>query len=199
MLRRFVLAATCTVPVVVAVDNEYEGFYHFRNWGGNVKVLARMSMPDGSIWDSDLAKDICSKDSVCTCFDSSASVFQSLVEDDGFDGYLAYNTSVVSAALCVFEPGGLYVPDQHYLHCGNDFGNDVSGHIINTYALPPDLIHTTCLSNPKCIGFRVKNDESSGDLFGANGNEGPGWFATHTTATRTGRSDEQTFVADSDN
>jgi hypothetical protein len=53
MLRRFVLAATCTVPVVVAVDNEYEGFYHFRNWGGNVKTVAQISMPDGSIWDID--------------------------------------------------------------------------------------------------------------------------------------------------
>jgi hypothetical protein len=189
MLRRFVLAATCTVPVVVAVDNEYEGFYHFRNWGGSVKTFARMSMPDGSNWDIDLAKDICSKDSVCTNF-NPLGFFQALVEDNDYDGYLAFNTSVASAAFCKFESGGLYVPDQHYLHCGNDFGCDVSGHIINTYALPPDVIHTTCLSNPKCIGFRVKNDESSGDVFGVStviapcsAPEDPGWFATHAIAT----------------
>ncbi len=105
-----------------------------------------------------------------------------LVEDADFDGYLAFNTSVLPAAFCVFESGGLYVPDQHYLHCGNDFGNDVSGHIINTYALPPDGIHTTCLSNPKCIGFRVKNGESSGDLFGVTPDVS-GWFAIHASST----------------
>jgi hypothetical protein len=26
------------------------------------------------------------------------------------------------------------------------------------------VIHTECLENPKCIGFRIKNDRSSGDL-----------------------------------
>jgi hypothetical protein len=180
MLRRFVLAATCTV--VVAVDNEYDGFYHFRNWGGNVKMVAQISMPDGSDWDRDLAKDICSKDSVCTNYNGWTN-FQALVEDDDFDGYLAFNTSVASAAFCVIELGGLYVPDQHYLHCGNDFGYDVGGHIIDTYALPPDVIHTTCLSNPKCIGFRVKNDQSSGDLFGVNTAESNGFFKIHATVT----------------
>ncbi len=174
MLRRLVLAATCTVPVV-AVDNEYEGFYHFRNWGGNVKTVCTMTMPDGSTWDIDLAKDICSKDTVCTNYMGTPK-FQALVEDDDFDGYLAFNSSIVSAAFSLVESGGLYVPDQRYLHCGNDFAVGVGGHIINTYALPPDVIHTTCLSNPKCIGFRVKNDQSSGDLFGVNTVETHGWF-----------------------
>jgi hypothetical protein len=26
------------------------------------------------------------------------------------------------------------------------------------------LIHETCMKNPKCMGFRIKNDESSGDI-----------------------------------
>ena len=70
-------------------------------------------------------------------------------------------TSLVVAAIIQMEK---------WLHCANGL---LATTVINTYALPPDVMHTTCLANPKCtcVGMRLKNDESGGGILGKAG----GW------------------------
>ena len=187
-LRLSFLGALCMTPLAVtAIDNEYDGFYHFHNWDGNVNDIAQLTLPDGGGWESNFAKDICSKDSECTTVGGDnplLNTFRTLSDNSDFDMYLAWNTTTVPSAICAFEDGGAYVPTQHYLHCKNDFGGGgVQGYILNTFALPPDIIHSTCLSNPKCIGFRVKNDQSSGDILGSPSACCEGFFAVSRSNT----------------
>jgi hypothetical protein len=69
------------------------------------------------------------------------------------------------------------MPTVQYLACANDWGSvgEISRCILSTYPLPPDQIHSACMQNPKCIGFRIKNDRSSGDILGQN-IDSPGWL-----------------------
>jgi hypothetical protein len=61
---------------------------------------------------------------------------------------------------------------QKYLKCKNDF----MGRSISHYELPPALIHQARLGNPACAGFRISNDQASGDLMGISSGLGIGLF-----------------------
>ncbi len=92
-------------------------------------------------------------------------------ENAGYDLYLAYNSTVLPGAFCHLENGGLYQPSSVWICCDNDWIDGIAG----TFALPPDLIHSSCLGNPSCVGFRVKNDGTAGDLF-KHATHSPGCF-----------------------
>jgi hypothetical protein len=40
---------------------------------------------------------------------------------------------------------------------------------------PPDTTRSYCLKDPKCVGFRIANDQTAGDILLAILNC-PGWF-----------------------
>jgi hypothetical protein len=176
MARLGCIAALSVVPAVAAIGTDYAGFIHFHQWNGTYYYpnLADIKMPDGSSLNPDLASDICSADSECNSF-GGCEWFRKTNPDADYDMFLAYNATVVPSAVCTIENRGKYHPEQQYLHCADDFGTGMARHIVVTYALPPDLIHSSCLSNPVCIGFRVKNDESSGDIL-RSVDEAEGWF-----------------------
>jgi hypothetical protein len=128
------------------------------------------------------AKDICCPDTQCQSFGGARhTYFRALNSTSEFGIFLGLVGSSHTApdALCSVQGGGGNFPDQKWLSCANDFDNtrgNLSRYILNTYQLPPDQIHTECLQNPKCIGFRIKNDRSSGDLLRRVTADSPGWF-----------------------
>jgi len=60
---------------------------------------------------------------------------------------------------------GLCYPSQSYVGCFCDKCVWDGSGIIATYQLPPFMIHEACLENPKCIGFRVRNDQTACGLW----------------------------------
>mmetsp|Transcript_23917 Transcript_23917/g.50739 ORF Transcript_23917/g.50739 Transcript_23917/m.50739 type:complete len:148 (+) Transcript_23917:279-722(+) len=105
-----------------------------------------------------------------------------MVFDSSTDFYLAVNSSVLMGpAACKVEPSGC-ASDQQWLMCANDMFN-TADQTIGTFALPPDLIHSSCLSNPACIGISVANSGASGSLFQLN-NDAQGWFALPNSFAR---------------
>jgi hypothetical protein len=197
------LLALALAGTAVAVDMEFAGFAHFKNWHGyfagdlqnpqrplgNDHYLFRY--PSGHSPPVGVRKDICSNDPECVgnggggapgeCY-FNTSAFQ----DTTYDTYLGIKdvNGSVPAAFCTVEGGGPNSPAVHYLACANDFNHGADGfaanHILNTFALPPDLIHSTCMENPKCIGFRVANNQSTGDILGGWDLEAPAWFKLTT-------------------
>jgi hypothetical protein len=95
------------------------------------------------------------------------------------------HANTAPAAFCTVESGGGNLPNVNWLACDNDFDFTPGCHdigpdrILNTYSTPPEQIHTACLQNPKCVGFRLRNDASGGDILGKNG-DSPGWFKMST-------------------
>ena len=85
--------------------------------------------------------------------------------------------------MCVFA-----IAATTYEHPGSG-ETDEGFTVIGTFALPPDIIHSTCAKNPQCVGFRVKNDGTHGDLFerAPEGASAPGWFSlpSNRSAPRT--------------
>ena len=163
MAFRLMYTGALSMAAVAAIETDYAGFVHFYKWSGDTTTIAAFTMPDGRPWAPDFAKDICSADTKCQVAGYGGRDFNSLNVDEGHDVFLAYNATIVRSAICTIEQGGTYFPSTEYLSCVNDFPN-LDPYIANTYALPPDVIHTTCLDDPACIGFRVKNDLSSGDI-----------------------------------
>ena len=47
---------------------------------------------------------------------------------------------------------------------------------INTFALPPSLLYSTCVANPACIAFTVRNDGGSGTHYQNKGGLSTGYF-----------------------
>jgi hypothetical protein len=130
--------------------------------------------------------DLCAADPKCTAFDGT--YFSNFDNADGttnttYDMFLGIKGAEkpASAAFCTVEEGHGDYMNQKWLSCDNDFGYapgsvDVAAHLLVTYPAPSDTIHSYCLKNTKCVGFRIKNDQTSGDLFQANGGERHGWF-----------------------
>jgi len=127
---------------------------------------------------TDLAKDFCAADSGCRCIGhsaTSATSFRDYNYNSTQDIYLANSTAGAPGAFCSIVDGGCFYPDQKWLHCGNDYFNDVSN-IIGTLDLPPDVLHSSCKANPNCVGFRVDNSGAKGALL-KKGYQDDGLFA----------------------
>jgi hypothetical protein len=84
------------------------------------------------------------------------------------------------AAFCTVKEGHGDYMNQKWLSCNNDFdcsysAVDISGHHLVTYQTP--LLQSTViplttpqlLQNSKCVGSRIKNDQTSDDLLQATG------------------------------
>lgn len=144
-----------------------------------------------------LLKDMCAFDSNCTAISEKHAFFGSFkdcadqgsfcaVPDDrtlarpptitntSYDMFLGIKGEPKTApsAFCTVESGGGNSPDVKWLRCGYDF--KFGGHpgmepsiIKNHYDSPPQTIYKACLDEPECVGFRLKNDGSGGDLLKA--------------------------------
>jgi len=145
----------------LALDLEFDGFAHFHDWDAQGKVnIGFLTLPSGGTILKGIGRDICSQDSKCQAVGNGGGSWRVFSNDGDYDVYLAVNTSVVPSAICEMAVG-LYYPSQAYVDCTNDFFT-----IIETFQLAPSLVYVRCLQNPSCIGFRVKNDQTAGDLFG---------------------------------
>jgi len=172
-----------------AWNAEYPGFIHYTSWaaaaytampsdicppglGGNL-----CHMPDGtSQLPVDVSKDLCALDSKCEMFRNwdDGTTFRSFNNNASYDTYLALNSSLIAgSAICRIVSGGKNSLINTYLQCDTE----CLDRVLATYASPPDLIHNSCVKNPACIGFRVKNDGSSGDLLKVSECLASGWFA----------------------
>ena len=175
---KFIFVALTSSTLTRAVDVEFSGFAHFHNWHGDVADLVSYpSGPDGGQVSADLSKDVCGQSSKCVTFGgwSPHTTYRSLVSNSSYDMFLAYDASIVPSAACVKETGGCNTPTQNWLHCKNDgFYYD---HLLNHFQLPPSLIHSACIADPKCVGFRVNNDQGSGETLKLDGGA-DGWFKT---------------------
>lgn len=176
----FVLMTLTLLPATLAWDTEYAGFVHFRNWDGAVQDLqSGVKLPDGQQLPSKLSKDYCALDSVCNTFGGSSSdgrYFRKMNVNTSTDVYLANDSSVLKgSAICSNDSSGCD-STQTWLMCENDQYNAYGTNIIGSFALPPDLIHSSCQNNALCVGFRVSNDGTFGTLL-KKGGASAGWFA----------------------
>jgi hypothetical protein len=177
-----------------AIDTDFPGFVHFKNWAGGMG--AQSTVRDGSadtylpksttsLVPRNIYKDLCAADPKCTAFNGE--YFSNLDNADGttnttYDMFLGIKgaKNPAPAAFCTVEEGHGDYMHQKWLSCDNDFNYspnavDIADHHLVTYPAPPDAIHTACLQNSKCAGFRIKNDQSSGDLLQAT-LDVHGWF-----------------------
>lgn len=182
MMLAFALLWTSFASAALAIDDEFPGFSHFHNWAGSWTEAYHMKLADGSTVPPEISKDMCAVDTKCNCFggwDSYGRCFRKMDATADYDTYLANDISLVPAAICRVDTGGCNSKSQQqqqWLACASD---NFQAHLSLSYQLPPKMIHTTCLDNPKCIGFRVKNDRSAGDLFISDHHpaDSLGWFA----------------------
>jgi hypothetical protein len=176
-----------------AIDTDFPGFVHFKNWAGGMG--AQSTAADGGSADRylpksttspiphNIFKDLCAADPKCTAFSFAFSNFGNAdgTTNTTYDMFLGIKGAENSApaAFCTVEEGHGDYMNQKWLSCDNDFGYysevDIGDHHMVTYPAPPDAIHSYCLQNSKCVGFRIKNDQTSGDLLHADG-ETHGWF-----------------------
>jgi hypothetical protein len=177
-----------------AIDTDFPGFVHFKNWAGGMGAQSTLPLKEDhnlpksttSPVPQNIAKDLCAADPKCTAFNIYA-WFSNFDNADGstnttYDMFLGIKgaENPAPAAFCTVEEGHGDYMNQKWLSCNNCFGYlsevvDIGSHHLVTFPAPPFVIHTACLNNPKCVGFRIKNDQTSGDLLQANTND-PGWF-----------------------
>lgn len=164
--------------LIFAWPTDYPGFVHFHDWdGGFVDLQQALKLPDGSQLPVGLSKDYCALDSICDTFGGYAQdgrYIRQMNVNQSTDMYLAFNSSVIAGtAICKMEGPGCGTQDT-WLACENDCFTPLT-----TFALPPDLLHSSCVENPSCIGFLVFNDGTHGTLFAKSG-AAAGWFSLPT-------------------
>lgn len=159
----------------LAWNAEFPGFIHFRNWDGNVDQLGNSSilLPSGDVMPGSLALDVCASDRACTSVGWGGQSFRTMRYDSTKDVYLANSSAIVPGSFCSIESGGCLQPSRSWLHCGNDFFNDVN--LLAKFDLPPEVLHTSCVDNPACVGFIVDNAGTRGSLY-QKGALAEGWF-----------------------
>ena len=103
----------------------------------------------------------------CDCPQPNTYWNKTALADSTYDTFLAIKgaNGTAPGAFCTIESGGrtTRTPSFSRVQTISTLPTP-NNHVLNTYALPPSLIHQTCLANPACVGFRVKNDQSSGDI-----------------------------------
>ena len=76
------------------------------------------------------------------------------------------DTAVTGDPICTIDeavgPGSV---DTRWLQCDYSFGIE---NLIAEFDLPPDIIASTCKSNPTCVAFAVHNSGASGKLYSAD-------------------------------
>jgi hypothetical protein len=180
----------------------YPGFHLFPEWDGsslelpsmhcpNLTCFKYLSLSNGQLIPPNVAKYFCDNDPDCDNFGGWAApndtaksgiVLRSRPKAPEFDTYIGTNKSIVPNAQCHLEEGAC-IASHMWLACDvdvfayNDVYQDCAQNIIASYPLPADDIHMKCLAAPECIGFRVKKDGSSGDLFANVTCKSPGYFA----------------------
>eukprot|EP00756_Hemistasia_phaeocysticola_P044464 Hpha_TRINITY_DN1818_c0_g1::TRINITY_DN1818_c0_g1_i1::g.170712::m.170712 len=168
--------------VAAAWNAEYPGFAHFRLWNGTIDGIGNSActptelgsvMPNGQQYPVDLGLSVCNAMDGCfsvgNLVNGGLGDFRKPAGTD-YDMYLANDTNIVPAAVCsTYTPR--CGPSECWVTCQLDFFDTP----IATFVLPPDTIHTSCIQNPDCLAFSVKNDGSSGTLYKYNWKR-PGFF-----------------------
>jgi hypothetical protein len=164
------------VSLVSVQADEYPGFRRFPNWAGDVYRLGSVLMTDGNPYPKAVLQDMCASDPKCDSVSTFDRTFHNYIFNTTWETHLAYNTSVLPQALCAPTTGGCATQTTtSWLGCAFDtlamYTSDGKAFadcdsIIASYALPPDIIHSECLQNANCIGFRLKQDRTAGELFG---------------------------------
>jgi len=172
---------TSFVSATIAVNIEFPGFTHFANWDGGHDMLSNMpqdfQFSRGSSMIPSMQKDLCAYEPGCDMFTEwKKGEYRSLRYNSTYDIYLGSDVTKFSSSVCSNETGGLYIPSQQYLKCSHDFGHIKDGQILNHFQLPPSLIHSSCLQDSRCVGFRIKNDQSGGDTIGLVSWDSMGYF-----------------------
>jgi hypothetical protein len=184
-MKLFALTLALAAGMGLAIDIEFPGFAHFKNWEGSMGSNAvHYHLPEsGGGISVGVTKDICAEDVGCTGFINNPTSgwnpgIGNFKNADGttnttFDMYLGIKgvNGTAPAAFCTAEAGGSNHPDTQWLKCASDFCYSCSSmhsdFILQTYKIPPFEIYTACLKNSKCVGFRLRNDQSGGDLIQA--------------------------------
>lgn len=181
MRVQYFLIASLSISATNALNVEFEGFTHFPNWAGDYEDLSNMpqgfEFSDGSTMSPALQKDLCAYEDNCDMFTEYANGrFRSLLYNSTYDIYLGSDVTIFTNSVCSSETGGAYIPSQQYLNCSDDFGHIRDGQILNHFQLPPSLIHSACLQDSRCFGFRIENDQSGGDTIGLDIGDATGYF-----------------------
>jgi len=169
-----------------ALSKEYDGFVHISAWHGGVTELDWFKDPNAEVltWDFGLRQDLCSSSLSCNALWSQAFKlvrFRNRTTDPNYDIYLGVNATVLPAKICSLDRGAKtttqrYFPDDVWVLCRTADHFDDMDTFLASFNLPPHLIHNACLENPQCIGFRIKNDLTSGDLLKAPPSQSVGSF-----------------------
>jgi hypothetical protein len=179
------LTLVSLASLVQGIDDEFPGFVHFRNWPGPIHTYLQLGTPlwaSGAVASSytsppitgalpgAVMKNICAADPLCTWVHSNYALGNfSKVLNTTYDMYIGVKdptNETAPGAACSIEGGGKNFPDTKWLTCSplvmvSD--ENFEKHII-TFAIPPTLVWQTCFGDPKCFGFRIKNDRSLGDI-----------------------------------
>ena len=155
---KFPFAISLFASTAQAWDVDYEGFIHMKNTDGTVQFTTTDAIKnaDGKMPVS-LSKDWCFLESKCETFYSSSGesetyFFSNFVSSD-WDVFMSYtNTAVTGDPLCTIDaavgPGSV---DTKWLKC-DYYGSHFADNLIAEFDLPPDIIASTCVSNPACVG-----------------------------------------------
>ena len=126
-----------------AVTDDFEGFTHFSSWDGTVGTTPA-GIQDGNLWPAAIAKDVCATAKDCNvigaCSNGACGHFRAAEQMEAYDTFLATNSSIVPSAICKPDSPGANTPNHAWIACESD-----AFEIIDTYALPLDLIHTQCV------------------------------------------------------
>ena len=174
-----------TIPALIALggahawDAEYDGFYHWKIWNGGHAVSdstilhEKLQFTNGKL-PLDVSLDWCAAEPECefitytSSTDNPKDMRRMDRVDTNWDTYVSYLDSAVplaSSALCQkVDDKGPGSQDVNWLKCKNDMCGD-SQNEYATFDLPPDLIHSSCVADKKCIGFKVNPEGTRGVLF----------------------------------
>ena len=158
--------------------HDFPGYAEIADWAGLTKSIG---MANGTEFNLDITLsngshpplgtllDLCAADPSCNAAyrcDATANRLYQRSVNTSYDLYAAFNKTKPlepGSYQCSFVKGGCHTPSPVWLECPGDWQFDV---IIASYALPPFLIAKACDENPKCVAFRVRKDQTAGDLFG---------------------------------
>jgi hypothetical protein len=117
---------------VVAIDSEWDGFVHFKNWKGVAPNAVEQKLPFQGNPPTNVHKDICAADSACKGISQatpdSGACFGAFLDVGGTTNttYAMYlgienDQNAAPAAMCIIESGGGSLPNVKWLACDNGF------------------------------------------------------------------------------